>query len=175
MMDYNYLAAVLFFLPAGLSNLAPVLANKIPLWNRWNTAIDFGVSYKGKRITGDNKRWRGVISGALLGGVSAVLIAKVVPETIINDHVFWTGFLLGLGALAGDCVESIIKRRLGIKPGDSWFPWDQIDYIIGGLVLVLPVADLPFWAILTIMIVYFPLHLLVAYIGYLLGLKSTPI
>lgn len=174
-MDNNYIAAVLFFAPAGIANAAPVLANRIPGWSRWNTPVDFGKSWRGKRITGNNKTWRGIISGILLGGISAVLISQIVPETIVNDQVFLTGALLGAGALFGDAIESICKRQLGIAAGTKWFPWDQIDYIIGGLIFVQPVVDLPLWAILTIIIAYFPLHLLFAYIGYLLGLKSTPI
>lgn len=174
-MDNNYLAAILFFAPAGIANAAPVIANRIPLWNRWKTPVDFGRSWHGKRLTGANKTWRGIVSGIILGGLSALLIGKLVPETIVNDQVFLTGALLGVGALVGDAVESCVKRQLGITPGTKWFPWDQIDYIVGGLIFVLPVADLPLWAIVTIIIAYFPLHLLFAYIGYLLGLKSTPI
>lgn len=174
-MDNNYIAAVLFFLPAGLSNTAPVLANRIPIWNRWTTPIDFGRSWRGKRITGDNKTWRGLVSGTLLAGLAAVIIAKLVPEVIVNDKIFVTGLLLGFGALAGDAFESFLKRQANIKPGHSWFPWDQIDYIVGGLLFALPVAPLPLWAIITIVIVYFPLHLLIAYLAYKLGLKSTPI
>lgn len=174
-MDHNYLAAALFFAPAGLANLTPVLVNKIPYLNQWKTPVDFGKSCRGKRITGDNKTWRGIISGTLVAGVSAIGISKVSPETIINNHIFITGLLLGFGALVGDAFESFIKRQYGIKPGTSWFPWDQTDYIAGGLLFVLPVAALPGWAIITIIGVYFPLHLLVAYLAYRLGLKSSPI
>jgi len=174
-MDHNYLAAVLFFLPAGIANTAPVFANRIPLWNRWNTPVDFGKSWRDIRITGDNKTWRGIVSGTVLAGISAVVIAWLVPEVIVNDKVFLTGLLLGFGALFGDATESFVKRQRGIKPGNSWFPWDQIDYIVGGLLFVLPIAPLPLWAIITIFIAYFPLHLLVAYLAYKLGLKSTPI
>lgn len=174
-MDNNYIAAVLFFLPAGVANAAPVVINRIPIVNAWKTPLDFGKFWRGKRITGDNKTWRGLIGGALVAGLTAVLVSELVPETIVNDMVFLTGILLGAGALVGDAIESIAKRQLGIAPGEKWFPWDQIDYIIGGLLFVLMVADLPLWAIITIIIAYFPLHLLFAYIGYRLGLKSTPI
>jgi hypothetical protein len=72
-------------------------------------------------------------------------------------------------------VESFFKRRRGIAPGASWYPFDQSDYIIGGLFLVYPFVHLPFWAITTIFVVYFGLHILTAYIGFLLGLKDEPI
>ncbi len=174
-MDNNYIAALLFFLPAGIANAIPPIANKIPLWNRWKTPIDFGVSYRGVRLTGDNKTWRGIVSGTLVAGLAAVLISQIVPETIVNDQVFLTGTLLGLGALVGDAIESVFKRQMGKKPGTSWVPWDQVDYILGALLFVLPVAPLPAWAILTIALVYFPGHFLFSYIGYKLRLKTTPI
>ena len=174
-MEHNYIAAILFFLPAGVANAFPPIANKIPVWNKWNTPVDFGKSWRGKRLTGDNKTWRGIASGTLAAGLTALLIAKLVPETIVNDHIFITGLLIGFGALIGDAVESCFKRQRGIKPGTSWRPWDQIDYIIGALVFVLPIAPLPLWAILTIIVVYFPGHFLFSYIGYKLGLKSAPI
>lgn len=174
-MDHNYIAAILFFLPAGVANAIPPIANKIPIWNRWKTPVDFGKSWRGVRLTGDNKTWRGILSGTLVAGLVAVGISRLVPETIINDQVFVTGMLLGCGALVGDSIESFIKRRHGIKPGQTWLPWDQIDYIIGALAFVLPVAPLPFWAIAIIIVVYFPGHFLFSYIGYKLHLKSTPI
>ncbi len=174
-MDHNYVAALLFFLPAGVANAMPPIANKIPIWNKWTTPVDFGLSARGARLTGNNKTWRGIVTGALVAGLTAVLIARFVPETIVNDRVFLTGFLLGLGALLGDAAESFVKRQRGIKPGMSWRPWDQVDYIIGALLFVLPIAPLPLWAILTIVLVYFPGHFVVAFIGYKLGLKSTPI
>lgn len=171
----DYLAAVLFFLPAGVSNMAPVLANRLPIIKNWNTPVDFGAKLAGERLLGDNKRWRGIVSGALLGGVTAVIVSKLNANTIVTIAPFWAGVLLGFGALVGDAVESFFKRRAGIKPGNSWFPFDQTDYIIGGLLTIYPFVQLPGWVILTILVVYFGLHVVFAYVGYLLGLKDKPI
>lgn len=174
-MDNNYFAAIMFFLPAGLANAAPVVANKIPIINQWKKPVDFGLSWKGKRLTGDNKTWRGVFVGSVLAMVSSVIISKLVPETIVNNSVPLTGFLLGFGALMGDFVESFIKRQMNIKPGSSWFPWDQLDYIIGALAITHWIAPLPVWTVTTIVVFYFLLHLVASYIGYKLKLKPTPI
>jgi CDP-2,3-bis-(O-geranylgeranyl)-sn-glycerol synthase len=171
----DYIAAILFFLPAGVANAAPVITNKIPGIKSWNTPIDFGYAWKGTRILGDNKRWRGVVSGTILGGCTAVLVSKLNANTVVTIAPFWAGAILGFGALAGDAVESFIKRRIGVKPGDAWFPFDQTDYIIGALVAIYPFVQLPVWVICTVFIVYFGLHLITAYIGYLLGLKDKPI
>ena len=44
-------------------------------------------------------------------------------------------FALCFGALLGDIVESFFKRRLGKNRGEDWLVFDQLDFIIGALVL----------------------------------------
>lgn len=171
----DYLAALLFFLPAGLANMTPPIANKIPVLNRWKTPLDFGKTWRGKRLLGDNKTWRGVVSGAVVGAVTAVIISKLNANTVVTLAPFLVGSLLGFGALAGDAIESFFKRQCGFKPGQPWFPFDQLDYIIGGLLITVPFVRLQWWTIVTIFVVYFGLHLLTAYLGYLLKLKDSPI
>ncbi len=171
----NYLAALLFFLPAGLSNMTPPLVNKIPLLNQWKTPLDFGKSWRGKRLLGNNKTWRGLVCGTLIGGITAVLVSQLKANTIVALDPFLAGCLLGAGALIGDAAESFFKRQCGFKPGQSWFPFDQIDYILGSLLIITPFVRLPLWVVLTIGVVYFGLHLLIAYIGFLLKLKDSPI
>jgi CDP-2,3-bis-(O-geranylgeranyl)-sn-glycerol synthase len=171
----DYIAAILFFLPAGVSNMSPVLANRLPIIKKWETPVDFGRTWRGKRLLGNNKRWRGVICGTILGGLTAVVVSKLNANTVVTIAPFWAGAILGFGALAGDAVESFFKRRVGVTPGNSWFPFDQTDYIVGGLIAIYPFVQLPGWVITTVFVVYFGLHLLVAYFGYLLGLKDKPI
>ena len=85
------------------------------------------------------------------------------------------GGLLGFGALLGDAIESFFKRQYGVPSGDPWFPLDQIDYIFGGAIMVMPVVVLTPLGYLMLFVVWFGMHLLVAYIAYLLGLKDKPI
>jgi CDP-2,3-bis-(O-geranylgeranyl)-sn-glycerol synthase len=82
---------------------------------------------------------------------------------------------MGAGALIGDALESFFKRRAHVKPGHSWFPFDQLDYIVGGLVFLYPFARPSFAVVLWILFLYFGLHLIVSYIGYKLGFKNKPI
>lgn len=171
----DYIAAVLFFLPAGVSNMSPVIANKLPIIRDWNTPIDFGKNWRDKRILGNNKRLRGIVFGTLMGGLTALVVSKFNTNTVVTMAPFWAGCLLGFGALAGDAVESFFKRQRGIAPGRLWFPFDQIDYIVGGLLAIYPFVQLPQWSMVTIVVVYFGLHLTTAYTAYLLGLKDKPI
>lgn len=173
------IAAFLFFLPAGIANMFPVLAARTPLLRKWNSPLDFGKTFRGKRIFGANKTWRGLITGTLAGGLTGVLLQSFIHKYGITaiGLSFVTGSLMGFGALLGDAVESFIKRQKGIDPGASWFPFDQIDYIIGGLIFVYPVTFtllLPA-LVVTIMVIYFGLHIMTSYIGYRVGLKTRPI
>lgn len=168
--------AFLFFLPAGVANMSPIFASRLPLLKRWNAPLDCGLKHRGERLLGDNKTWRGLVTGTLMGGLTNVFIQSfVLARGDSLAYLFLTGCLLGCGALAGDAVESYVKRRRGIAPGESWFPFDQIDYIAGGLLFVYPMVLVPVSLVLAIGALYFGLHLLFSYLGYLAKLKPTPI
>lgn len=169
--------AFLVFLPVGLANMAPVIASRLPLIKYWNTPLDMGKHYKGNRVFGDHKTWRGLISGvlaAMLAGFALHALSGVFESNSLALVLAATGSA-GFGALAGDAVESFFKRRRSVDSGSKWFPFDQIDYIIGGLVFYYPFINLELNAVAAIFVIYFGLHLLVSYIGYLLGFKATPI
>ena len=139
--------------------------------------MDFGKSYRGKRIFGDNKRWRGLAVGTLLAGLTSGLEVSL-QRGIGTNHLIIAvllGIIMGVGALIGDAVASFFKRQFGIKPGHSWFPFDQIDYIIGGILFSYPFVRFTGQEILAIFGIFFGLHLLISYVGYLLKFKDAPI
>lgn len=172
-----------FFLPAGIANATPVLANKVPVLNKWSTPLDFGKTWRNKRLFGANKTWRGLVFGTLIGALTGVAIYFIYPDSA-NQLGFTAnplrdmgvlGALLGAGALVGDAVESMIKRQVGVPPGEPWFPFDQVDYIFGGIIFSSFVYMLTPQQNIAILFVYFGLHLVVSYIGYQLKLKDKPI
>lgn len=171
----NIIFALLFFLPAGVSNMTPILSSKLPYLRNWNTPMDMGKSFHGHRIFGNNKTWRGLLTGVVLG----TLTGYVLSQTYFTDYnaVLFTlmSASMSLGALLGDAVESFFKRQRGIQSGQPWFPFDQTDYIIGGLLFTLPAAILPVWLVFWVVVLYFGLHLVSSYVGYRLGLKELPI
>ncbi len=171
----EWLAAFIFFLPAGVANATPVLANKIPLLRTWHTPLDFGLSWRGKRLLGQNKTWRGLVTGTLLAGATATLLASLNGRHDALLTALALGLVMGLGALVGDAVESFFKRQFNIRAGRSWFPFDQIDYIIGGLLFVWPFAHLSLRTMAIIFVTFFGLHLITAYAAYVVGLKDRPI
>lgn len=100
--------------------------------------------------------------------------------------VFLFGALVGGFALVGDAVKSYFKRRRGKERGAAWFPFDQLDFVVFGLLGVLLGAPLLAdgwatraffggWVVPTTLLVGTPLlHLLVNRIGYWMGLKEVP-
>jgi CDP-2,3-bis-(O-geranylgeranyl)-sn-glycerol synthase len=168
--------ALWFFLPAGVANIVPPLAAMMPLLARLDTPLDFGHSWRGNRITGDHKTWRGLICG-----IAAAVIVGLFQYRFIAYSAETTGFIIaataamGCGALVGDAIKSFFKRRHGVKPGHSWFPFDQTDYIIGGLLFVYPFIQLSLVQATQVLVIYFVLHIVVGYISYLFGLKDSAI
>lgn len=169
------IAAILFFLPAGISNMMPVFASKLPWLKKWNTPIDFGQTYNGKPIFGPHKTWRGLVCG-VLGGT---LVGAILPhEFIAHYYPAWSVAVaasMSSGALMGDAIKSYFKRRANIRSGGTWFPFDQLDYIVGGLLCILPFGIPSVGLVATITASYFCLVIAVTHIGYWLGLKESPL
>jgi CDP-2,3-bis-(O-geranylgeranyl)-sn-glycerol synthase len=175
------LGALWFFLPAGLANGAPVILAKLPLLKDWKAPLDCGHKYRGKRWLGDNKTWRGLLGGSLLGGLTALLQytfnVKVPGLQLVSSPAlaFTIGFLMGFGALLGDAIKSLFKRQRDIQPGNAWFPFDQLDYTFGGLLVSYPLAKPSGLLMLTVVMLWFCVHLLSVYTGYKVGLRDKPI
>lgn len=165
-----------FFLPAGFANMAPVLAAKIPGLSSWNTPVDFSKSWRGIRIFGDHKTWRGIVSGTLFAAFIGWIQYRFIgssPEP--TWFILLATATMGFGALLGDAVKSFAKRRRKIPSGNAWIPFDQLDYIIGGILAVSIFIQPSAEEVLRIFIIYFGLHLVVSYLGYLAGFKKKPI
>lgn len=181
----NILSLIWLFLPAGIANMAPILASKIPWLASLEFPMDFYCKIRGKRMLGDHKTIRGLIAGILFG-IATVYLQKQLfltsefVQTVSllhysSQNIILLGTLLGAGALVGDAVKSFFKRQLNIPSGKSWFPFDQIDYILGAAVFIFPIITLSATEYIQIILIFFVLHVLVTYIGYLLKLKNEPI
>ena len=182
----SILFALWFFLPAGLSNGFAVVAAKLPLLRHWNTPVDGGHNWRGVRILGDHKTWRGLVGGTLIGALTAWLqglayqdyqavreFCAALDYGTINTVLL--GALLGFGALLGDMIKSFFKRRIGVPSGKSWFPFDQLDYIAGGLLCSAVIVQLSIGSYAWIVGLWFGMHLLFSYLGYIAHFKDDPI
>lgn len=173
------LQVVYLMLPGVLGNMAPVLVKKL---NILNYPLDHKKKFRGERLFGNHKTYRGV----LFAVAAAILMFWVQSSLYIfpffrqlslieypaKSFILWGG-LMGLGVMAGDATESFFKRQEGIKPGKPWFPWDQIDSVLGGLVFIIPVFMAPLWVWISAVVLSLVLHILIRHTAYYLGITKS--
>lgn len=142
-MSYEIiLQALWIILPAYVANASAVLVGG-------GKPVDFGKNWKdGKRILGDGKTWRGLFAGGFVGMTAGFGLSVAAKYISLSDFAFldlnhFYGyplmipiiFSLCFGALLGDMTESFFKRRVGKERGESWILFDQLDFILGALIL----------------------------------------
>ena len=135
----------------------------------------------GKRILGDHKTWRGLLSGIVAGTLVFELQRWVyeagVAQTLVPidypAHALLPGLLMGLGAGIGDAVKSFFKRRIDIEPGESWPVFDQLDFFLGAYVFVSLVYTPPVLLTLASLPVVLLGNIASNAVGYWLGFKET--
>lgn len=182
----DLLFALWFFLPAAMANMVPILVAPLPYIRNLNAPMDFGLTYKGKRILGSHKTWRGFVSGLVVATLTLWLQQWVVrrygwAQTLTSQvdyrdlPTLIVGPLFCIGALGGDAIESFFKRQRGVAPGHSWFPFDQTDYIIGAALATMPFIALTLWQYGLLIGLWLVIHLVASYVGWLLHLKERPI
>jgi CDP-2,3-bis-(O-geranylgeranyl)-sn-glycerol synthase len=174
-MITELIKAFWFFGPAGLANIAPVIVKKIDFLN---SPVDFGKKFKGKRIFGSHKTFRGFFFGIIASilGVYLQMLLDIRSINLIdynNINIILLGFLLGFGALFGDLIESFIKRQLSISPGKPFWFFDQVDWVFGGIAFSLLYVRLGLRYYLFIIIMFAIIHPLVNLLGYFLGIKKN--
>lgn len=175
------LQALYFALPIFAANMAPVLLAGIPFLGQ---PIDNNRLWRGKPILGTHKTWRGLLGGVIFA-LLIVLLQSFVQDkygvfqriSLIDyqaSGILILGVLMGAGALIGDALKSFFKRRLNRPSGSPWIPFDQLDFIVGGLAFSAFYAW-PGWQIALILLILTPLlHVLTNVAAYAVGLKSVP-
>ena len=173
------IVAVWVMLPAYIPNNVAVLLGGGP-------PIDRGREWRGARLLGDGKTWRGTIGGIFAGiGVAIILNATNGPASTalgVNLPEFTGAIMLAfpVGALLGDIIASFLKRRTGRERGSAFPLVDQLDFVVVALVLG-AIAD-PGWMdaiftlqLLAVVLILTPiLHVTTNGIAYVLGLKNEP-
>jgi CDP-2,3-bis-(O-geranylgeranyl)-sn-glycerol synthase len=178
-MAADLLQVLYFFVPAYAGNMAPVLI-------RGHLAtlaapIDAGRTFRGRRVLGDHKTWRGLLAGAVAGMAANAVQLLVHQAGLLHalapiDYPVWgllPGFLLGAGAGLGDAVKSFFKRQLDIAPGASWLVFDQLDFMAGAAALGALVWAPPLLPFLASLPIVFVGSLLTTITGWRLGLKES--
>ncbi|MBS3105897.1 CDP-2,3-bis-(O-geranylgeranyl)-sn-glycerol synthase [Candidatus Woesearchaeota archaeon] len=165
-----------FMLPAYFANMAPVIVKKIDLFA---FPVDFNKQISNKPIFGRNKTFRGLIFGVIFSIIVAYIQFLLYGVEFFNvisfiDYNNWLlfGFLMGSGALTGDLIKSFFKRRLGLKPGAKFIPFDQTDFVIGALVFTMPIFNLTLKIFITSLLLSFILHIIVNHIAFHMKIRN---
>ncbi len=120
--------------------------------------IDGGRTWRGRRVLGDNKTWKGLVGMIVLGMIFTVAwgwVCAAVPrlESLTyfyreNDNTLGYNAVVGLAIGAAyalfELPNSFLKRRLGVAPGKGQAKgWgvglvvlDQIDSVVGMVLVV---------------------------------------
>jgi CDP-2,3-bis-(O-geranylgeranyl)-sn-glycerol synthase len=154
-------SALLFIGPAYFANAAPLVFGG-------GSALDGGRTLAdGQPIFGSHKTVRGVVAGIVVGTLIGL------AESFIDPHLALAGFMISLGTVLGDLLGAFVKRRLKIAPGRSFPVLDQLDFVLGSVLLGYPFFQIGLIPILLVVVVTPPIHLATNYGAYRLGIKKT--
>ena len=152
-------------LPVYMANMAPPF---VRYWPGWNRPIN-------SRWLGSHKTIVGFVAGVAVATMTTFLQSLVMWRGGLAQYDQWPalGLACGFGAMGGDTLKSLIKRRLGIVPGKPWIPADQLDFVAGGLVALSPFVTLRPVDVVLILAVSFLGDLGVNQLSFRLGIRDT--
>jgi CDP-2,3-bis-(O-geranylgeranyl)-sn-glycerol synthase len=162
--------------------------------SRWShafgTPLDGGLTFRGRRVLGDNKTLRGFVVMVPAAACAFAALSLIAGDA--RTQILWPlspveyaalGAWAGLGFMAGELPNSFVKRQIGIAPGRRassraaavlQFLVDRADSGIGMLAAMSVAVPTPplTWAI--VLLAGAPLHWAFAALMYQLGLKGRP-
>ncbi len=156
------LTAALYFIgPSYVANAAPLLFGG-------GRPLDGGRNFiDGQRVFGAHKTLRGFFAGIIGGSFIGLAESSAEPSLLLG------GLMISLGVVLGDLLGAFVKRRLKIKPGSPFPVMDQLDFVVGGLILGSFFFPLTWPSILVVVLVTPPIHFGTNFGAYLLGIKKT--
>jgi len=184
-----WLALALCAVPAVIAGCAHMVVVRLNLWPWLARPLDGGHSWRGARIFGDNKTWRGLVAMILfsilgcyaLSGLVTLapgLAAYNVLDFSAREAPFY-GLLFGLGYSLFELPNSFLKRQRKIRPGQAGalphILLDQADSVLGCLLLLYPFSRMDVTLVLTGVVAFTVLHLAVNYLLYLCKLRAMPL
>jgi len=152
-------------LPVYFANMAPPF---VEYWSGWNRPIS-------QRWLGEHKTVMGFLLGMAVATMTAFVQSLIAWRDGLAQYDRWLalGLACGIGGLAGDALKSLVKRRLGIAPGKSWLPADQLDFVIGGLAALSFFVTLKPVDVALILAVSFLGDIGVNHLSFQLGIRDT--
>ena len=176
----NILAVFAMTLPVLVPGLTLIIALKRGWGVRWRHAIDGGRTWRGRAILGQNKTWFGlvlyVVGGALVG--TGLMAVGAGGEVFDNARGGLVGATVGGAYAVGELVNSLIKRRLNVSPGQvtptRWAPLQLAVDLADGIVcaaLVYALWGVPLLECAAVLTVGLGIHVGTDVLMYRLSLK----
>ncbi|WP_370338280.1 phosphatidate cytidylyltransferase [Parvularcula marina] len=95
------------------------------VWATDSGAYLFGTFIGGPKLwekLSPGKTWSGAIGGLFCGAAAAMVIGLMSGLLLTPQRLMLTGFALALATIAGDLLESALKRAYGVKDTGGAFP-----------------------------------------------------
>ncbi|MDZ7262820.1 MAG: CDP-archaeol synthase [candidate division KSB1 bacterium] len=157
------LSTFILFAPGMFANTLAGLSRYIKPLTPLGFPVDGGLTFRGKPLLGQNKTFRGLLAGTLMGGLLGIVCTS-----------FGIGLLQGFGALLGDALGSFIKRQLNYAPGQRFPVLDQIDYVPTLLLATALFVPVTWGQVVCLFFLATVGQISFSYFGYKLGLKDVP-
>lgn len=146
------------------ANAAPIIGYDI-FRRRFAWSIDFGYRFRdGHPWLGPSKTFR----GAALSFGTALLMA------VLLHLPLRVGMLVGAWTIAGDCLSSFIKRRLGRRAGSELLLLDQLPESLLPLLAVRPSCGLTWEDIVLIILAFVAVDYVTSRFLFKLHLRKHP-
>jgi CDP-archaeol synthase len=164
---------------------APVLT--FDLFGSLKRPLDLGATFRGRRLFGDNKTWRGALF-MTTGVVFAVALLSLwpwywhkLPDGIQDAGPWIYGLLLGVSVVVGELPNSFLKRQLGIQPGAqrrdglgiAISMFDQADFVLVAWLLLLPLWVMSVGQAVVVFAVVAAVHMVINVIGFAVGARTS--
>ena len=182
--------AVFVLLALCMAGVAHVIWLRSALSLPFAGPLDGGATWRGKRLFGPNKTWRGLMVmplAAALGFGFAAHFRDLLPRWLADgiwlrppSELALAGLLCGLAFMLAELPNSLLKRQLGVEPGAQarqpllracCLLLDRVDSTVGALLVLSVLLPLPAMAWLWVPLFGIGLHWAFSYAMYLLKLK----
>jgi hypothetical protein len=183
--------AVSLSAPVLVGLVAHGLCMKFGWLSAWAVPIDAGRTFRGRRLLGANKTYRGVIAVGFGTAIGFLLRAEWIGANQAATEPAWLhqlsvgtfayGLFVGVSAMLFELPNSFVKRQLDIRPGEQgrrvtgalFYVIDQIDMLVGICLALAFAVSISLQFILWSAAFLFVAHQIITVIGYGLGMRAT--
>jgi len=184
-------AAMFLILAMSCAGIAHVLWLRSGLARHFAQPVDLGLTLRGRRLFGDNKRLRGFMVLPVAAALSFAALGSArggLPQWLAQG--MWAlrpgqyallGFVAGLAFMLAELPNSFLKRQLGVGPGEQprqaslraiFVVADRFDSLLGMLIAVSLLVPLSAATWIWMLLLAPAVHALFSGLLYAVGVKA---